>query len=171
MLSWMNIARAAKVVALVGFLMPWLVVSCQGTEIASATGLDMAMGTLRSTGDAAAAQDSDPAWWAILALLLIIGGLVATFVMKQARQAALTAAGAAAAALLLCAVGMNMAISEARSGGSPEASAAAAAVQFDLRYGYWLTLAALLVAAGAGFMAWQGRPFPALGSAPPADPA
>ena len=71
-MSWMNIARIAKVVALAGFLMPWLLVSCQGQEIASATGWQMAIGEMDALGDAAASQDADPAWWAILSLLLIV---------------------------------------------------------------------------------------------------
>ena len=167
-MNWMNIARVAKVVALAGFLMPWLLVSCQGQEIASATGWQMAIGEMDALGDAAVSQDADPAWWAILSLLLIVGGLAASLLLKPARRAALALAGAAAAAFLLCAVGMNMAISSARAEATePQAdadpmaaqmqAAMADAIRFDVRYGYWLTLAALFAAAGAGGLAWQGR--------------
>ena len=167
-MNWMTIARVAKVVALAGFLMPWLLVSCQGQEIASATGWQMAIGEMDALGDAATAQDADPAWWAILSLLLIVGGLAASVLLKPAKRAALALTVAAAAAFLLCAVGMNMAISSARSeatepqaGADPMAAqmqaAMADAIRFDVRYGYWLTLAALFAGTGAGALAWQGR--------------
>ncbi|WP_296819484.1 hypothetical protein [Brevundimonas sp.] len=167
-MSWMNIARAAKVLALVGFFMPWLLVSCQGQPIATATGWQMAMGEMSAIGDATVAQDADPAWWAILALVLILGGAAATFFLKPPKRAALVLAGAAGAALVLCAVGMNLAISEGRSnavrpeaGADPAAaqmqSAMAEALRFELRYGYWVTLLGLAIATGAGVLAWQGR--------------
>lgn len=167
-MNWMNIARIAKVVALAGFLMPWLLVSCQGQEVASATGWQMAIGEMDALGDAATAQEADPAWWAILSLLLILGGLAASVFVKPLKRGAMALTGAAAAAFLLCAVGMNLAISSARAeasqpepGADPMAAqmqaAVADAIRFDIRYGYWLTLAGLFAATAAGGLAWQGR--------------
>src|SRR4051812_10443296 len=39
-----NLVRIAQVVALVGFVLPWITVSCQGRVLAQVSGLDMALG-------------------------------------------------------------------------------------------------------------------------------
>src|SRR5690606_33848084 len=146
-----------KVVALLAFLMPWLVVSCQGTPLASASGLDLATGSVKAMSGQAS-PDASPQWWAALALLLILGGLAASFLLKPVRKAVLTVGGTATAALLLCVVGMMLTIADGKSriaeeqgGGDAFAremqQAAASAIRFETRFGYWLTLLAL---AGAG---------------------
>lgn len=50
-MSWMNIARGLKVLALVLFLTPWLVVSCQGSPLIEASGIDLITGDLEPPAD------------------------------------------------------------------------------------------------------------------------
>lgn len=168
-MNWMTIARVGKTVALLAFLMPWLVVSCQGTPMASATGLDLATGSMKALGGQST-PDSDPQLWALLALLLIVGGLIASFTLKPVRRATMAVGGTAAAALLLCAVGMMLTISSGKEklnqqqGGDAFSSgmqqAAAQGIRFETKFGYWLTLLALAGAAGSAFMLYSGRPVP-----------
>ena len=129
-MSWMNVSRALKVLALVLFLTPWLVVSCQGSPLIEASGLDLItgnvepspdgpMGPLSSPPDAEAGADGDASapdgtsvlddgrWWALAGALLIGIGLVLGGVLKPVRTAALGAA--AAGTLALAALGGGMA--------------------------------------------------------------
>ena len=169
-MNWMNIARVAKVVALLAFLMPWLVVSCQGAPLASATGLDLATGSIKAMGEQSS-PDASPQWWALLALLAIIGGLAASFLLKPARRAVLALGGSAVAALLLCVFGMMLTIADGKSriaeeqGGEDAFAremqqAAVAAIRFETRFGYWLALLALAGAGGSAFMLYRGRAVP-----------
>ena len=50
-MSWMNIARGLKVLGLVVFLTPWLVVSCQGSPLSEASGVDLISGDLEPPAD------------------------------------------------------------------------------------------------------------------------
>ena len=50
-MSWMNIARGLKVIALVLFFTPWLVVSCQGSPLIEAAGVDLVTGDLEPPAD------------------------------------------------------------------------------------------------------------------------
>ncbi len=164
-MNWMTVARVGKTIALLAFLMPWLVVSCQGTPMASATGLDLATGSMKAMGGQNT-PDSDPQLWAVLALLLIVGGLVASFALKPVRRATMAVGGGAAAALLLCAVGMMLTIGSGKEklnqqqGGDAFSSGMAQAIRFETKFGYWLTLLALAGAAGSAFMLYSGRPMP-----------
>lgn len=168
-LNWTNILRGAKVIALVGFLLPWLVVSCQGTEVTSATGMDLALGRI----DAPHGQDDGGvAWWALVGLLLTIGGLAATFLIKETLKAGRIAGACAAAAVVIIFAGMSMGVTDARGRlnaptGASEmerqmSQAMGQAIRVETRLGYWLTLLALAGAAGAGFMIHTGRPAPNL---------
>ena len=168
-LNWTNILRGAKVIALVCFLLPWLVVSCQGNEVTSATGMDLAFGSI----DAPQGQDDGGvAWWALLGLLLAAGGLAATFLIKEGLKAGRVAGACAAAALVVIFVGMSMGVMDARSrlntptGGSEMErqmqGAMGQAIRVETKFGYWLTLLALAGAAGAGYMIHTGRPAPNL---------
>lgn len=47
----MNLARGLKVIALVLFLTPWLVVSCQGSPLIEASGVDLITGDLEPPAD------------------------------------------------------------------------------------------------------------------------
>ncbi len=49
----MNIVRIAKVVALLAFVLPWVAVSCNGTDLATASGIELIQGTMSENPDAA----------------------------------------------------------------------------------------------------------------------
>src|SRR5262249_28247509 len=104
--SWMGFnafARLAKLVALLGFLLPWVVVSCSNTVIASATGLQLMTGDLHPAGPLAGQgmdQKPHPDAVVIAAFVAIIAGLaLATFLRARAASAALLASSVAAIAL------------------------------------------------------------------------
>lgn len=187
-MNWMNIARVAKVVALLAFVLPWLVVSCNGTPLAEATGLDLVTGGVKAMNQEVS-ENRDPQWWAIAALALIVVGLALSFALKRLRRAAAGLGGAAAAALVLSAVGMMLMIGSFRSemnekmneSNAPAANAIfdasemqkamAEAIRIETKFGYWLELLALAGAAGAAFMAFSGRSLPAMAGARAAAPA
>jgi hypothetical protein len=133
MMNWMNLARAAKVIALVLFLTPWLVVSCQGSPMIEASGLDLITGDVQPSQDgmmggfmeqAQAQADfaGDPAgadgsaagdgvleegrWWGLAGAVLIVAGLVLGFVLRPARMAATGALAAGVLALAVLGGGM-----------------------------------------------------------------
>lgn len=189
-MNWMNIARAAKVVALLAFVLPWLVVSCNATPLAEATGLDLVTGGIKAMNEQVS-EDRNPQWWAIGALALIVIGLALSFALKPVKRAAAGLGGAAAGALVLCAVGMMLMIGSFKAemaekmnepqepnamfDASGMQQAMADAIRFDVKFGYWLELLALAGATGAAFMAFSGRALPAAVAAvgrpaAPADP-
>ena len=47
----MNIVRIAKVIALLAFFLPWAAVSCQGADMATATGIEMMQGKMTANPD------------------------------------------------------------------------------------------------------------------------
>jgi hypothetical protein len=197
-MNWMNFARAGKAVALVAFLLPWLVVSCNATPIVSATGVDLVMGSVKTLSEQAPEQDSSPHLWAIATMVFILVGLAASFVLKPVRNAAAAIGAAAAAAFAIAAVGMLLTVSGIKSKmaeETPASSASAAseadnpfgpqfgedmkkamleAIRIEPKYGYWLTLLGLAGAAGAAAMAFSGRVLPVMAGAnaarAPADP-
>jgi hypothetical protein len=83
-----NLARGAKAIALLLFLVPWVTVSCGGTEV-SMTGYELATGTTggSSGGGAATPGTRDADFWVIAAAALILAGLALTFVLPRARPA------------------------------------------------------------------------------------
>jgi len=48
----MTIVRVAKVVALLAFILPWVAVSCQGVDLATASGIDLIQGKMTENPDA-----------------------------------------------------------------------------------------------------------------------
>ncbi len=87
-----QIARLGKVVALLGFFLPWVTVSCSNTEILSATGWQLMTGDPQPAGPLEGmadqrqqAEDSEPAVVIIAAFAVILIGLVSSlFTRTQA---------------------------------------------------------------------------------------
>lgn len=48
----LNIVRIGKVVALLAFVLPWVAVSCQGVDLATASGLELIQGKMTANPDA-----------------------------------------------------------------------------------------------------------------------
>lgn len=143
-MNLLALARAAKLCALVGFALPWLEVSCSGVH-ETASGLSL----LTSH-----APEGHAAWYVALALAAIAGGLALSLVAQRApaRARALLVGSLIAAALVVAAVA---------SRGSEDQrlnrQMRAEVVQIQTRYGLWVTLAALLAAAGLSGAALAGR--------------
>ena len=126
MLSMSNLARIAKVVALLLFLLPWVTISCspQGLGpmsgagpgampgagdmiIAKATGAQLAMGTVVTNNPNPSASAppnpfSKPNYAILGGALLILLSLAVTFLLKGGKGAMAAAAGSALAAAALC---------------------------------------------------------------------
>ena len=171
-MSWSVLARVGKVVALLGFLLPWLVVSCQGSPMLTASGLDLAVG--HASGPAASNPQigHGPQAWALIALALVLIGLANSFTIKALKSRGAAIAVTSTSAFLLCVVGMMMMISGAhrdmaKSAGASnpwDASAqqmAAQGIKIDTQAGYWLTLIGLLGGGVAGASLYLGRAEPA----------
>lgn len=97
-----QIARLGKVVALLGFFLPWVTVSCSNTEILSATGWQLMTGDPQPAGPLEGmaeqrdrAEDAEPSIVIIAAFAVILIGLVTSL---------LTRAQVAAINMLVCAV-------------------------------------------------------------------
>ena len=149
MISALNVARVAKLIALVGFFMPWLLVSCAGEPIGRLTGIDLATGGLTTT------QHADPNYWVALSLAAVIAGIVASFVLRG-RAAFPAMAVAALIALVASAIGVANVSSKLVA--EPAKTHSANTVGWvDLQYGYFITVAGLVAAIGACGMALSGR--------------
>jgi hypothetical protein len=97
-----QIARIGKLVALIGFFLPWVTVSCSNTEILQATGWQLMTGDPQPAGPLEGmadqrqqAEDSEPAVIIIAAFAVILIGLGTSLV---------TRAQTAAISMLVCAV-------------------------------------------------------------------
>ena len=105
----MNIVRIAKVVALLAFALPWVAVSCQNVDVATASGIELMQGKMtpnpdfekqmgqqmgglgglgRNSGNggaidtSASTSDLGMNFFAIAAAIVILAGLGLTFVSK-----------------------------------------------------------------------------------------
>ena len=99
-----NLARIAQVVALLGFVLPWITVSCQGRVLAQVSGLDMALGraTIHNPfTNASHVHSGSPNVTIVIALVLILLGLVVSLNLARARAAIANAVACAAALLLI----------------------------------------------------------------------
>lgn len=166
-LDLFNFARAAKVVALLLFLLPWVTVSCGEQRMATMTGYDLATGSVTvhnpMTGVAERPPGKEgPDLPVAGAALLIVGALILGFVLSRGLAALIGMAGsAAAAALISYTVWVRIpGESHAPPSGGGEGSGMfneqqiAELIRVDVVNGYWLTMAALI---GAILLNWLAR--------------
>ena len=171
-----NLARGAKGVALLLFLIPWVTVSCGGQELASMSGLDLATGSVSvanpmggpapvPTGSGGRGADL----WVIAAAALIAGGLALTFVLGRVISGLIAAAASAAAAGLIGYTVLARIPAEVReqpmaasasggAGGSPtdmgmNAQQMADMIKVEPTTGFWLLMAVLIAAVALNVMA------------------
>lgn len=112
----MNIARGAKGIALLCFLLPWVTVSCAGQPLAQMSGIGMATGKINVLADQGAlsglgqpqanpltnfASTARPDLLILAAAILIVAGLVLSFVLARRSAAIAGMATAVAAAVLI----------------------------------------------------------------------
>ena len=171
MINFNLIARVAKLVALLAFFLPWILVSCSGNEIAHGSGWDMMVGHLQPSdqinglqaqfGNEHSQQQMDrpaPEFFAIAAFAVIAVGLLVSFAMKR-RAAAGVMLATSLLGIALCfgafehiKSAMHEQVEHAARkqhnqlgidlGGSVES-----AVRFEKQEGFWVTIIALVVAA------------------------
>lgn len=176
-----NLGRGAKGVALLLFLIPWVTVSCGGTEIASMSGLDLATGTFDvrnpMTGEIASPPPGGRGgdMWVLAAAGLIVASLVVTFVLRRAVATLIAGAASAVAAGLIGYTVLGRIPADVRadpmtgpagggSGGSPadmgmNAQQMADMIRVEPTTGFWLVMAALVAAVALNLMA-RGRALP-----------
>lgn len=177
-MDYLLLGRVAKIAALLGFLLPWVTVSCSGTEILEATGWQLMTGDPQPAGplqgQQSSVEDAEPSPFVILAFGVIILGLGLSFLPK---------AKIAAAALLACGLGgagvsyyamqnmkseMAREISEAQqqtpdTGGllsdsdtREMTSALAGAIQVEEQEGFWVSVGGALIGALFGLLVLAG---------------
>ena len=211
-MSLMNVVRIAKVLALLAFVLPWVAVSCNNVDIATASGIELIQGTmsenpeagkqfnrqmesrfgsgLGGAGDAADATSglggSPPDLginvFGIAAAAVIAIGLALSFAGKG-KTAARNVMVTSLIGLALCFGTVWWWKEQVKSQSARENGGAAAESPFggdgmgamgqgmidqmlQERFGYWIALGALAVAAGAGAIgmasgAGVARPEPA----------
>jgi hypothetical protein len=98
-MDYLLVARVSKLVGLIGFLLPWVTVSCSGNVILEATGLQLMTGDPQPAGmlegaDRSEMDDAEPAIGVILACAAAVVGLGLSFVLKNKQAAGAILAGA-----------------------------------------------------------------------------
>ncbi|MGQ0533071.1 MAG: hypothetical protein ACT4OF_10340 [Caulobacteraceae bacterium] len=94
-LDFNQIARLGKLVALLGFFLPWVTVSCSGTEILTATGWQLMTGDPQPAGPLEGmsgqrqTEDAEPSVIIIAAFSVILIGLVCSL-LTRTQAAAIT---------------------------------------------------------------------------------
>lgn len=162
MLTMSNLARIAKVVALLLFLLPWVTISCAEQTLVSMSGVDLATGSITMTNPVTGASERPPGagrgeLLVIAGAILILLSLAANFVLKGRTGAMAAIAGIAlAAAALAYAVLVRVphsaragAITGGGGGGGPSGMSQAQLaemIRVNIEIGFWLTLAALAAA-------------------------
>ncbi|MDB5737498.1 MAG: hypothetical protein JWO65_1166 [Sphingomonas bacterium] len=131
-------ARNAKIVALIGFVLPWMTVSCSGDKVASASGLSLSFGLLSVRNPITGATDvhsGSPVLCILAALALIIVALA--FFRKGRTGDIMANLICSAIALLLTFFGTFAAAIKAQEQGQSQG------FQVHLQYGFWITCVAL----------------------------
>lgn len=165
-----NLARGAKGVALLLFLLPWVTISCAGQELATLSGMDLATGSVTVANPMTGATETPPGAGerdipVIAAALLILLSLAATFVLKRGQAALVAAGGAAVAAVLISYTVLVRVPARMRESAAAEGAAGmnqqeiANMISVDVAIGFWLTLAALIAAVALNWLS-KGRAAP-----------
>ena len=179
MLTPYNLARVAKLLALLLFLLPWVTVSCAEQPLISMSGLDLATGNVTMTNPVTHVTESAPGagkgdLLVMIGAIFILLSLAATFVLNRRTGAIAAIAGCAlAAAALAYTVLVRIpksahegALTGSGGGASQGVNQAQIAemIRVHIEIGFWLVLAALAAAIVLNFMAMKGA------AAPAADP-
>ncbi|MBX3560871.1 MAG: hypothetical protein KF780_03565 [Sphingomonas sp.] len=165
-----NLARGAKGVALLLFLLPWVTISCQGQDLVSFSGYNLATGSVSVPNPMTGAAETPPGAGerdiaVLAAALLILLSIAATFVLKRGQAALVAAGGAAVAALLISYTVLVKVPAQMRESAAAEGGAGmnqqelANMISVDVEIGFWLTLAALVAAVVLNWLS-RGRASP-----------
>jgi hypothetical protein len=165
-MDYLLLARVSKFVGLIGFLLPWVTVSCSGNVILEATGVQLMTGDPQPAGmlegaDRSEMDDAEPAIGVILACAAAALGLGLSFVLKGKQAAGAILAGA------VLTIGLSYySLESLRAEMTREASeqeddmarAVANAIRTEKKEGFWVTVGgagvggvlALIVLVGVG---------------------
>jgi hypothetical protein len=188
-MHWAWLVRTAKLVALIGFLLPWVVVSCGNQEIASVSAVDLGVGRIEArnplTGEAES-QAIDRSIPIIIAAVAVLAGLALSFVNGRRLAAGLTLASSivAIAASFHAVQSLKEAPQQAfdqeirkaeREGRSnPLAEQlgndALGVIRVEEQSGYWTTLGALIAAAAISAAGLAGLRLRLSLESPPSNP-
>ena len=168
-MSWLNLSRGAVVLALLCFFTPWFAISCQQTEIVSATGFQLATGTVPEPSTGAASGNQGVALWALLAFPMLLAGLVTGIVFATEKARLRIVSAVCGGAALLLAGGMLLTVGSAKrelaSSLGSASMVAAQGIRLEVKLGYWLTLLLAAGSSAAAYMAATGRAPPRWASA------
>jgi hypothetical protein len=172
-ISGPNIARIALLVALFGFVLPWVLVSCSGQPLGHFSGLELALGASVRNPATGAVQHQNGDLLAATSLAAAIAGIVVGLVARGR----LAIAGMLAAAVIgLVASGVSVsriaanAQAEAQSSDRPADPSLRALLRVELQYGYFVTAGALLTAIGACALALNSGREPTRAGRPSGQP-
>lgn len=163
-MSLINLARIAKIIAVVGFVLPWLAVSCSGHRMLTASGLSLAIGDMSITGPVNSAPHhihGHPNLWLAAAGAVILAGLVAGLALRG-REVASALLAASAAGVVLSAVGLwSIYAGQSRDVAAVEAQAfgvgrSGGLARLDTLYGFWMTLVGLAASGGLSALVLTG---------------
>lgn len=160
-MSSLRSIRIAKIVALLGFLLPWLTVSCSGRQVASLSGWNLVTGSISIANPLTGAIErhgGSPSLAIVLAVLAIGCALLLSFMTITSSIKARIAFGASIGAIVLIWLGANsvngasaVRAATERQSGFGQDMLTSAMVSVDYAIGFWVTLASLAVAA---FLSW-----------------
>lgn len=144
------LARVAKLAALFGFFLPWVTVSCSGTEIAQATGWQLITGDIEAAEGMGEPDQAGPAVLVVAAFAVVALGLLLG-VLTKGRAAAATMLIAAAIGIGLSFFSIETMRAEMVSSMAQSqddfAQAARAAIKLDKQEGFWISVGAMAAAA------------------------
>ncbi|MEA3031610.1 MAG: hypothetical protein QOG13_2935 [Sphingomonadales bacterium] len=186
MLSMGNLARIAKVIALLLFVLPWVTISCAEQTLVSMSGVDLVTGHISMTNPMTGATESPPGMnggdlFVMIGAALIVLSLIATFVLKGGKGWLVAAVGSAAAAICLAYTVLVRIPGEARANpaaaagggggaGGPTPEQIAQMIQIHVQIGFWLVLAALAAAVVLNVLAMKGGAAPVAVAVPAPPP-
>jgi hypothetical protein len=158
----LDLARIAKIIAVLGFVLPWLAVSCSGHRMLTASGLSLAVGDMTIAGPGAPHHiHGHPNWWLAAAGAVIVAGLVAGLALRG-RAVAATLLAASAAGAILSAVGLwSIYAGQSRDIATVEAQAigvgrSGGLARLETLYGFWMTLIGLAASGGLSALVLTG---------------
>lgn len=174
LLSKVNLARIAKVLALFFFLLPWVTVSCAEQTLVSMTGLQLATGDVTMVNPMTNQTESPPGanggdMFVIIGAVLILAALAATFILKGRNGFLAAIGGCALAIAALCYTVLVRIPGEAHTnpagaagGGAsgsgsmgPSPEQIAQMIKVETEMGFWLTIVALAIAIALLFLAMK----------------
>ena len=162
--------RISKGVALLAFLLPWVTVSCSGTEIISVSGLNMVTGQISMTNPMSGAAESvgsgSPDIGAVIALVAVVAGLIVAFLAKPGTTGkapiiiATSVAGLIGAVMAVGKINTDDIASQAGSTGDMGAMGGninATMITVDYKIGFWLIVLSLVASAVIAALIWKGK--------------